>query len=211
MSFSRYNLYFPEHRSFWWKKQFLKKARGHEVHLKCPHGFWPAGVQSWSRWPTCSKMNQHLICPYHDKDDDHHQQQHYQLDCNHHHLLLLIRYHIYLMAWAKVRLASFKSPQPGHDRRAEEKELLSSQSANPESYISTMASWRPKWNVSPSPLLQMPCSWLAGLVISCRGYLMPSYDQLHVEPKARFFLQEQKYIQDKLTRWTDLIVYLMDL
>ena len=34
MSFSRYNLYFPEHRSFWWrKKHFLKKARGHEVHL----------------------------------------------------------------------------------------------------------------------------------------------------------------------------------
>ena len=21
------------------KKHFLKKARGHEVHLKCPHGF----------------------------------------------------------------------------------------------------------------------------------------------------------------------------
>ena len=48
------------------------------------------------------------------------------------------------------------------------------------------------------------------LLISWSRYLLPGLfnallrplvvDQLHVEPKARFFLKEQKYIQDKLTR-----------
>ena len=210
MSFSRYNLYFPEHRSFWWrKKHFLKKARGHEVHLfmvfdqlACRAGADDLPAQKWANTFFALIMMKMMII------------------INNSTINLTAIITIFFSSsditfiWWPGQKYVWLPLNPLNPDTTDGQKRKNSYRANLQILRATSRLWRvgdQNETCPPPSLLQMPCSWLAGLVISCRGYLMPSYDQLHVEPKARFFLKEQKYIQDKLTRWTDLLVYLMDL
>ena len=176
-----HDLSFSLNIGFCGEKQLYKKERGHEVHLKCRHSFWPAGpddldksAQSSSSslqlsWPSPSSLLTSPSSPSRTSSSSSSWP-----DCR------ILGLSAADDLGAKVRWVLPHNPDT---TSGQEREETFSYLPNLQIPSATSLVCRPERNTSS--LLQMRWSWLAGLVISLWSYLMPSHHQLHVTFKAQ--------------------------